>query len=335
VAGAVAGGLRIVMVDGRLEYRYELHRSEELLATGHLSREEPLGGGERLEIGGKPGIVRTIDPVRLHDPGRRDTGRRARRAVRQQTARLRLLSTLGTRSRRPPLAALVRRGAGVGIAAAGVYALPAAALASTRLARALGLETRLADGGAVALTFDDGPHPEGTPAVLELLARLDAKATFFLSGEQVVRYPGMARAVVEQGHAVGVHGYRHVLLALRTPGATSADLHRAVAVIAEATEVAPRLYRPPYGAASAAVVAAARRAGLRTVLWSRWGRDWEQRATPASVAANAAENLRGGEIVLLHDADHYAVPGCWRATAAALPAIASAVERAGLSFRTL
>jgi peptidoglycan-N-acetylglucosamine deacetylase len=106
--------------------------------------------------------------------------------------------------RRPPLAALVQRGAGAGILAAGVYALPAAALASTRPARALGLETRLADGGAVALTFDDGPHPEGTPAVLELLARLDAKATCFLSGEQVVRQPGMARAVVEQGHAVSL-----------------------------------------------------------------------------------------------------------------------------------
>ena len=87
--------------------------------------------------------------------------------------------------------------------------------------------------------------------------------------------------------------------------------------------------------ANPAVLLAARRAGLRAVLWSRWGKDWRRRATAQSVAANAIRDLHGGEILLLHDADHYAAPGSWRATAAALPEIAAAVAQVGLSFGPL
>lgn len=224
---------------------------------------------------------------------------------------------------------------GAALAASGAYSLPAGAVASASLAHALRMQTRLADRSGVALTFDDGPHPEGTTAILDALARLDATATFFLSGEQVLRFPKVARDIAERGHTVGVHGHRHVLLTLRTPRSSGADLRGACAVIAEATGVAPRLYRPPYGVANAAVLLAARRAGLRVVLWSRWGRDWERRATAATVAANVTRDLSGGEILLLHDADHYAAPGSWRATVAALPAIAAAVERAGLELRGL
>ena len=109
----------------------------------------------------------------------------------------------------------------------------------------------------------------------------------------------------------------------------------ACATIEDATQISPQLYRPPYGTANPAVLLVARRAGLRTVLWARWGRDWERRASAASVVVNASDRLRGGEILLLHDADHYAASDSWRATVAALPAIASAVARASLSFRAL
>lgn len=230
----------------------------------------------------------------------------------------------------------MRRTAGAALAlAAGAHALPAGAVASQRLARALGLQTHLDDPEGVALTFDDGPHPDGTPAMLEALAQLDAVATFFLTGEQVARHPDIARAVVRAGHDVGVHGYRHLLLTLRTPAAAAEDLRKARTAIERATGATPRLYRPPYGVASPAALLAARRLGLRPVLWSRWARDWERRATAASVAALATADLRGGEIVLLHDADHYAAPGSWRATLGALPAIVAAARRSRLSLRTL
>ena len=79
----------------------------------------------------------------------------------------------------------------------------------------------------------------------------------------------------------------------------------------------------------------ARRHRRELVHWSRWGRDWEVRSTPQSIAALVADDLRGGDIVLLHDADHYSSPGCWRRTLAALPLIREAIEERGLEFAAL
>lgn len=219
--------------------------------------------------------------------------------------------------------------------AVAAWTFPAAAVASDRVAHLLGMQTHLDDRHGVALTFDDGPHPQGTLAVLDALGRLGAPAAFFLTGEQALEYPSVAREIVARGHTVGVHGHRHRLLTLRGPGESMADLRLAQDAVAHTTGTIPRLYRPPYGVANPAVVLAARRAGLRPVLWARWGRDWERRATGASVAANVTRDLRGGEILLLHDADHYSAPGSWRTTLAALPGIAAAVAEAGLSFRAL
>ena len=224
---------------------------------------------------------------------------------------------------------------GLAVGAVGAWIFPAVAVASNRVAHLFGMQTHLEDRHGVALTFDDGPHSQGTPAVLDVLARLGAPAAFFLSGEQALRYPGVAGEIVARGHTVGVHGHRHRPLTLRSPIASVADLQLACAAIERATGTAPRLYRPPYGVANPAVVLAARRLGLHPVLWSRWGRDWERRASAASVAANATRDLHGGEILLLHDADHYAAAGSWRTTVAALPEIAAAVADAGLSFRAL
>lgn len=212
--------------------------------------------------------------------------------------------------------------------------VPATAVASARVAHALGMATSV-DARSVALTFDDGPHPEGTPRMLETLAALDVQATFFLSGEQVSRFPTVAREIVARGHAVAVHGYRHVLLSVRGPRATLKDLDRALDVIEHATGVRPGLYRPPYGVATPASLLASRRRGLQLVLWSRWGRDWERRATPESIAVLATRDLRGGEVVLLHDADHYAAPRSWQVTAAALPAIVDAARGRGLQLVAL
>jgi peptidoglycan/xylan/chitin deacetylase (PgdA/CDA1 family) len=208
--------------------------------------------------------------------------------------------------------------------------LPAAAPVLSPLARAYGIERRLARSDAVALTFDDGPHPHGTPAMLAELERRGATATFFLVGEQVERRPALAREIVAAGHEVAVHGYRHTLLLRRTVGAVAEDLDRAVAAIAEATGVAPTLYRPPYGVFSAGALAHVRRRGWRPLLWSTWGRDWERRATPASIARRATRGLRAGDVVLLHDSDAYSSDDSWRRTAAALPSVIDAVAALGV-----
>ncbi len=213
----------------------------------------------------------------------------------------------------------------------GSWFLPALAAHSERLARAVGVELRLPRDNAVALTFDDGPHPEGTPAVLDELAVRGARATFFLVGEQVRRWPDAARAVVAAGHEVALHGDRHMLLLRRRVRSFAADLDRASATIADVTGREPRLYRPPYGVFSSGALAYVRRRGLEPLLWSAWGRDWERRATPATIAARATRRLRPGDVVLLHDSDAYSSRGSWRKTAAALPSILDAVAALGVS----
>jgi peptidoglycan/xylan/chitin deacetylase (PgdA/CDA1 family) len=203
-------------------------------------------------------------------------------------------------------------------------AAPALAAHVPWLARAYGIECRL-DRRDVALTFDDGPHEHGTPSVLEELARRGAKATFFLVGEQVDARPALAREIVAAGHEVAVHGYRHTLLLRRRVEELAADLDRAVASIESATGVAPTLYRPPYGVFGAGTLAHVRARGWRPLLWSTWGRDWERRATPESIARRATRRLRPGDVVLLHDSDAYSSADSWRNTVAALPSVLDAV----------
>src|SRR4051795_13112889 len=109
-----------------------------------------------------------------------------------------------------------------GLAAAATWCLPAPAAHVAALCAPLGISRTLPPGSpGVALTFDDGPHPQGTPAVLEVLARHGATATFFMVGGQVVKAPALAREGVDAGHAVAIHGHGHRNL-LRLPPAVIA-----------------------------------------------------------------------------------------------------------------
>ena len=212
---------------------------------------------------------------------------------------------------------------------AAAWTLPAPACHAPALAAALRIPRRASAAG-VALTFDDGPHAEGTPAALAALAGAAAPATFFLVGEQVERNPRLAAEVVAAGHAVALHGFRHRNQLRLAPGVLREDLRRGAAAIEEATGVSPTMYRPPYGIFSAGGLRAVRAAGYAPWLWSRWGRDWRADATPEGIAAKATEDLGRGDVVLLHDADHYSAGGSHRRTAAALPLILAAVDRRGL-----
>lgn len=189
--------------------------------------------------------------------------------------------------------------------------------------------------GSVALTFDDGPHPQGTPAVLAQLGRLGWTATFFLLGEQVQRYPQLAAALVAAGHEVAVHGYTHRNHLLRGPADVYRDLARATAVVQAATGSRPHWFRPPYGVLTLGSLLAARGCGLQPVLWTAWGRDWEP-GSAERVAATVRRQLRPGGTVLLHDSDCTArVAGSWRATVAALPRLAELLDEWGCTVRPL
>jgi peptidoglycan/xylan/chitin deacetylase (PgdA/CDA1 family) len=219
----------------------------------------------------------------------------------------------------------------VGSLVSGTYLLPALSYYLPQLRSALGISRTTLDGRGFALTFDDGPHRLGTPAVLAELARREARATFFLVGEQVARDPGLAREVVDAGHEIGLHCDRHRNLLRLGPRAVAQDIARARARIEDSTGRAVERYRPPYGIFNAAAIAIAKRNGWRPLLWTHWGRDWEPSATPQSIA----QRLVGGEVaegsvLLLHDADDYGAANSWQRTVAALPLILDELAGRGL-----
>ncbi|MGI8711012.1 MAG: polysaccharide deacetylase family protein [Acidimicrobiales bacterium] len=129
---------------------------------------------------------------------------------------------------------------------AAAWSLPAPAAHLPALANLLGAYCRT-NGSGVALSFDDGPHPRGTPATLDILDRHQAKATFFVVGEQVQRHPTLVRDIDAAGHHVAIQGFAHRCQLRLTPRQVADDLDRAEHAIASIISAAPRFHRPPYG----------------------------------------------------------------------------------------
>jgi peptidoglycan-N-acetylglucosamine deacetylase len=167
-------------------------------------------------------------------------------------------------------------------------------------ARSLALPRVLSGASGVALTFDDGPHPDGTPAVLEVLARQEVRAAFFM---------------------IALHGQRHRLQLRLSAEEVRDDLQRGAAAIEDATGSRPVWHRPPFGIYSAAGLGFVREAGLRPLLWSRWGKDWRRFTTPERIASRASADVGPGDVILLHDADFYSSRNSYLKTVEALGSI--------------
>jgi peptidoglycan/xylan/chitin deacetylase (PgdA/CDA1 family) len=151
----------------------------------------------------------------------------------------------------------------------------------------------------VAVTFDDGPGP-ATPAILDVLAAHQARATFFLVGQNVRALPEVSKAIVRAGHEVGNHTFSHRAL----PSLARADRDREIGAgrdaIFEATGVEPRLLRPPFGFQNVGSYLDTRRAGYTVVGWSLVGEDWRA-DPPRTIAARITDTAAPGDIALLHD----------------------------------
>jgi peptidoglycan/xylan/chitin deacetylase (PgdA/CDA1 family) len=182
----------------------------------------------------------------------------------------------------------------------------------------------------VALTFDDGPHPDHTPRVLDLLAERGAKATFFVVGRKAEAHPAIVRRMHEEGHELGIHSWRHDrFLTLRTPRHVKEDLVKCLDAIERITGERPGLFRPPVGHTSPRVAQAVRELDLEVVGWSVKGMDGLRGAEPAKVARRITGGLEDGAIVLLHDAaerDDFTP-----ASLEALPAVLDAIEARNLA----
>jgi peptidoglycan/xylan/chitin deacetylase (PgdA/CDA1 family) len=213
-------------------------------------------------------------------------------------------------------------------AAAAVHLIPAATSIRAVRLTAFPRLSGVGHGETIAVTFDDGPDPASTPHFLEKLHELGWPATFFMVGSMVRRAPRLAAEVAAAGHDVGLHGDEHRNLLFRGPLSTAADLLRGFDALGDAIGSPPKWFRPPYGVLTAEALVTARRLGLRSVLWTAWGRDWRAEATAESIVADVRRGLHPGGTVLLHDTS---VSGSWRATLQALQPLDHLIRRLGTS----
>jgi len=153
----------------------------------------------------------------------------------------------------------------------------------------------------IAITIDDGPDPEVTPAVLDLLDRHDARATFFCIAERARARPALCREIVARGHSVQNHSDRHAhSFSLLGPKAIARELATAQDTVAEITGELPRFFRAPAGLRNPFLPPVLQRLDLQLVSWTRRGFDTVRR-DPALVLARLADRLRAGDILLAHD----------------------------------
>jgi peptidoglycan/xylan/chitin deacetylase (PgdA/CDA1 family) len=155
-------------------------------------------------------------------------------------------------------------------------------------------------GGSLALTFDDGPDPRWTPAVLDALAAAGARATFFVLGPCVAAHPDLVRRAAGEGHAIGVHAYDHVRHTERDAGDGAADLDRALDAL-DGVGVRPSLWRTPWGVEADWTRPAAAARGLRVVGWDTDTHDWRGDRAEDMLDAVAPAVGDAGAIVLAHD----------------------------------
>jgi peptidoglycan/xylan/chitin deacetylase (PgdA/CDA1 family) len=155
----------------------------------------------------------------------------------------------------------------------------------------------------LALTYDDGPNDPHTLRLLEVLARHKVRATFFLIGRHVNRRPDIVRELARAGHVVGNHTFSHRNLILTSSRQTRMQLRDCEQALADAAGEHSRLFRPPFGGRRPSTLRIARELGLEPVMWSVTGWDWKGK--PAEyVERRVSQQIRGGDVILLHDGNH-------------------------------
>lgn len=163
----------------------------------------------------------------------------------------------------------------------------------------------------MAITFDDGPNPAVTPALLDLFDKYQARATFFLIGRNVRLFPELTREIAARGHTIGNHTETHPSLAFMHPRRIADQLARCDQAIESAIGRRPRWMRPPFGFRGPQLNGVVRQRGslgpLGVVMWSILAWDWKPQ--PAAPVIRRLRRARGGDIVLLHDGDHRVLHG--------------------------
>jgi peptidoglycan-N-acetylglucosamine deacetylase len=194
---------------------------------------------------------------------------------------------------------------------------------------------RLSGGSKkVALTYDDGPNDPYTLQLLEVLARHNVKATFFMIGEFVCQRPEIARAVLEAGHAVGNHTFSHPLLIFKSASTIRSQLADCQGAMQDALGVSATIFRPPFGGRRPEVFRIARKLGLQPIMWNVTGYDWNAKSVD-EIEHKVTRQMRGGDVILLHDGGHLEMGTDRSHTVAVTDRIIRRYQQQGREFVTI
>ncbi len=186
---------------------------------------------------------------------------------------------------------------------------------------------------SIFLTFDDGPNEPFTSQILDFLKEFGAKASFFVCGKCVERYPEIAKRIVQEGHAIGNHTYSHSK-ARSLSGFWGSEIEKTTEIIEKVTAIQTKLFRPPWGFMTPLLKKYIDTYGYKTVLWNVEAHDWEQ--PPAKVIAErVVQKVNANSVVLLHDGYNARAYADRSQTVAALPIILSNLTLKGYTFHAL
>jgi peptidoglycan-N-acetylglucosamine deacetylase len=186
----------------------------------------------------------------------------------------------------------------------------------------------------LALTYDDGPNDPHTFRLLEVLAKHSIRATFFLIGRYVRQRPDIVRELVKAGHVLGNHTFTHPVLSLKSSAEIRKELTDCRAALHDAVGEHSNLFRPPFGARRPAVLRMARELGLEPVMWNVTGYDWNA-PQAAVIEGKCARQIRGGDVILLHDGGHKQMGADRSQTVLATDHLIARYKSAGYEFLTI
>jgi peptidoglycan/xylan/chitin deacetylase (PgdA/CDA1 family) len=190
------------------------------------------------------------------------------------------------------------------------------------------------DSRQIALTYDDGPNDPHTPHLLEVLAKHNVRATFFLIGRYVQQRPDLAREIIRAGHIVGNHTFTHPLLTFKSASEIKRELATCRSALQDAIGDHSILFRPPFGGRRPAVLRIARELGLEPIMWNVTGYDWN--APPAAVIEQkVAGRIHGGDVILLHDGGHKQMGADRSQTVIATDRLITRCKTEGYEFATI
>jgi peptidoglycan/xylan/chitin deacetylase (PgdA/CDA1 family) len=186
----------------------------------------------------------------------------------------------------------------------------------------------------LALTYDDGPNDPHTLRLLEILAKHNVHATFFLIGRYVKQRPELAREIVQAGHIVGNHTFTHPLLIFKSTAEIRQELSACRSALEDAVGQHSSLFRPPFGGRRPAVLRIVRELGLKPVMWNVTGYDWT--APPCAVIEQkVTKQIRGGDVILLHDGGHLHMGADRSQTVEATDHLITKYKSEGYEFTTI